>query len=514
MKERLAHLDELRAQASAGGGEKAIERQHEKGKLTARERLDILLDDGSFVEMDAFVRPATVRYGGQKDTLGDGLVAGHGRVEGRHVFVYSQDFTVMGGSLGERHAEKILKVAKLARKTGAPVIAIQDSGGARIQEGVFSLGGYAEIFRANTLTSGVVPQIAVVLGPCAGGAVYSPGLMDFVFMVESNSHMFLTGPDVIKTVLHEEVTFDELGGASVHAEKSGVAHFVHENEVACLKGVRDLLAYLPANNLEPSPVVEEAQDDPERREQELNEIVPDDPNKPYDIKGVVEAVVDKGTFLEVHEGWAQNLVVGFARMDGRVVGVVANQPAVLAGVLEVNACVKGARFIRFCDAFNIPILSFVDVPGFLPGSDQEHQGIIRHGAKLLHAYAEATVPLLTTVTRKAYGGAYCVMAPKQLGADLNLAWPSAQFAVMGAEGAVNILYRRELAEAKKPDALRKKLVQTYEEDVQNPYVAAERGYVDDVIAPMDTRPRLVAALRLLANKRERLPGRKHGNIPL
>ncbi|MCH7493793.1 acyl-CoA carboxylase subunit beta, partial [bacterium] len=394
MKDRLAHLEELRAEARAGGGPEAVERQHKKGKLTARERLDILLDDGSFVEMDAFVRPATVRYGNQKNTLGDGLVSGHGRVEGRHVFVYSQDFTVMGGSLGERHAQKILKVANLARKTGAPLIAIQDSGGARIQEGVFSLGGYAEIFRANTLTSGVVPQIAVVLGPCAGGAVYSPGLMDFIFMVENTSHMFLTGPDVIKTVLHEEVTFDELGGAAVHAEKSGVAHFVHQNEVQSLRAVRDLLAYLPANNLETPPVVD-ITDDPERRDQGLNDIVPQDPNKPYDIKGVIDGVMDRGTFLEVHEAWARNLVVGFARMDGSVVGVVANQPAVLAGVLEVDACVKGARFIRFCDAFNIPIISFVDVPGFLPGADQEHGGVIKHGAKLLYAYCEATVPRIT-----------------------------------------------------------------------------------------------------------------------
>ena len=514
MKKRIEKLRGLISKAKLGGGALAIEKQHEKGKLTARERLEVLLDDGSFRELGLFIKSSPLPIGEKKEFLGDGLVAGFGKINGRRVLVYSQDFTVMGGSLGERHAEKIVKIIQTGRKVGVPVIAIQDSGGARIQEGVVSLAGYASIFKENTLSSGVVPQIACILGPCAGGAVYSPGLMDFVFMTKGTSHMFLTGPDVIKTVLHEEVTFEDLGGASVHTQKSGVSHFVSENEVECLKSVRELLNYIPSNNKIHQSRKDSSVKDVQRRENKLRDIIPDSSDKPYDMKEILDLVLDDNSFFEVQSSWAKNIVVGYGRMDGYAVGIIANQPNVLAGCLDSDACNKSARFIRFCDSFNIPVVSFVDVPGFLPGKDQEHQGIIRHGAKLLHAYSECTVPLLTVVTRKAYGGAYCVMAPKQLGADLNLAWPSAEFAVMGAEGAINIIFRKDIKNAKDEDEKRKDLIHDYETNIATPYIAAERGYVDEVVDPIDTRPKLIEALRFFKSKREKMPPRKHGNIPL
>ena len=514
MKKRIENLRGLIAKAKLGGGKDAVEKQHQKGKLTARERLEVLLDDGSFRELGIFIKSSPLPIGEKKEFLGDGLVSGFGKINGRRVLVYSQDFTVMGGSLGERHAEKIVKIIQTGRKVGVPVIAIQDSGGARIQEGVVSLAGYASIFRENTLSSGVIPQIACILGPCAGGAVYSPGLMDFVFMTKGTSHMFLTGPDVIKTVLHEDVTFEDLGGASVHTQKSGVSHFVSENEVECLKSIRELLDYIPANNKVFQRKKESNSRNVQRREGKLREIIPDSSDKPYDMKEVLDLVLDSNSFFEVQSSWAKNIVIGFGRLDGNVVGIIANQPNVLAGCLDSDSCNKAARFIRFCDAFNIPIVSFVDVPGFLPGKDQEHRGIIRHGAKLLHAYSEATVPLLTVVTRKAYGGAYCVMAPKQLGADLNLAWPSAEFAVMGAEGAINIIFRKDIKEAKDKEKKREELVTNYETNIATPYIAAERGYVDEVIDPIDTRPKLIEGLRFYKSKKESLPSRKHGNIPL
>ena len=507
-------LEELRNKASLGGGDARIEQQHAKGKLTARERVELLLDEGSFTELDAFVmaRP-TELIADDERVMGDGVVTGFGRVDGRVVYVFSQDFTVFGGSLAEAHAAKICKVMDLAVKSGAPIVGLNDSGGARIQEGVVSLGGYADVFLRNVMASGVVPQISAILGPCAGGAVYSPAITDFVAMVRDTSYMFVTGPDVVKTVTHEDVTLDELGGADVHARKSGVAHFESDDEVTCLALLRRLLGFLPANNLDPAPVA--PTDDPiDRQDRELDDLVPDAPMKPYDMLDAIGRVVDDGALLQVHEGWAENIICAFARLDGRSVGIVAQQPTVLAGVLDIDASTKAARFVRFCDAFNIPLVTFVDVPGFLPGIAQEHGGIIRNGAKLLYAYAEATVPKLTVITRKAYGGAYDVMSSKHIRGDYNVAWPSAEIAVMGPEGAVNILYKDELAKADDADVLRKDLVAKYVERFANPYVAAQRGYIDDVILPHETRPRLIAALRALAGKRDTNPRRKHGNIPL
>ena len=507
-------LSELRAKAALGGGEQRIGQQHAKGKLTARERVDLLLDDGSFTELDAFVlaRPTELIPDDER-VMGDGVITGFGRIDGRLVYVFSQDFTVFGGSLAEAHAAKICKVMDLAVRNGAPIIGLNDSGGARIQEGVVSLGGYADIFLRNVLASGVVPQISAIMGPCAGGAVYSPAITDFVVMVRDTSYMFVTGPNVVKTVTHEDVTLDELGGADVHAKRSGVAHFETDDEPACVALVRRLVGYLPANNLDPAPVVPTG-DPPDRADPALDDVVPDAPSKPYDMKDVIRRVVDDGEMLEVHEGWAQNVICAFARLDGRSLGVVAQQPMVLAGVLDIDASVKAARFVRFCDAFNIPLLTFVDVPGFLPGTAQEHGGIIRNGAKLLYAYAEATVPKLTVITRKAYGGAYDVMSSKHLRGDYNVAWPTAEIAVMGPEGAVNVVYNDEIAKAADPEARRRELAAEYVERFANPYVAAARGYVDDVIEPRRTRPVLIEALETARSKRERRPPRKHGNIPL
>jgi len=514
IEEHIKHLKELREQAKLGGGLKRIETQHAKGKLTARERLERLLDEGSFRELDMFVTHRATEFGmaGRK-ILGDGVVTGYGTINGRLVFVFAQDFTVFGGSLGEAHAAKICKIMDLAMKNGAPVIGLNDSGGARIQEGVMSLAGYADIFLRNTLASGVIPQISAIMGPCAGGAVYSPALTDFIIMVKGISHMFITGPEVIKAVTHEEVTFEELGGAVVHSSKSGVAHFAAEDEDDCFRIIRTLLSYIPQNNMEDPPFVP-TDDDPYRQDEELDSIVPDSPTKPYDIKEVIRRVVDNGEFFEVHEDFAQNIVVGFARLGGYSVGIVANQPRVLAGVLDIDASVKGARFVRFCDAFNIPLIVFEDVPGFLPGVAQEHGGIIRSGAKLLYAFCEATVPRITVITRKAYGGAYCVMNSKHIRGDIVMAWPSAEIAVMGPEGAVNIIFRKELAAAEDPDALREKLVQDYRAKFANPYVAASLGYIDEVIEPHRTRPRLIETLHMLQNKRDSNPPKKHGNIPL
>ena len=497
-----------------GGGEVRIQQQHAKGKLSARERVDLLLDDGSFTELDAFVmaRPTELIPDDER-VIGDGVVTGFGHIDGRLVYVFSQDFTVFGGSLAEAHAAKICKVMDLAVRNGAPVIGLNDSGGARIQEGVVSLGGYADIFLRNVLVSGVVPQVSAILGPCAGGAVYSPAITDFIAMVRDTSYMFVTGPNVVKTVTHEDVTLEELGGADVHARRSGVAHFETDDEVSCLQLLRRLIGYLPSNNLDPAPVVP-TEDPPDRQDRELDALVPDASSKPYDMKEAIRRICDDGEMLEVHEGWARNIICAFARLDGRSVGVVAQQPMVLAGVLDIDASVKAARFVRFCDAFNIPLLTLVDVPGFLPGTAQEHGGIIRNGAKLLYAYAEATVPKLTVITRKAYGGAYDVMSSKHIRGDYNVAWPSAEIAVMGPEGAVNIVYRAEIERAKDPDAKRKELVAGYVERFANPYVAAAHGYLDDVIEPHETRPRLCAALRSLAGKRDTNPKRKHGNIPL
>jgi propionyl-CoA carboxylase beta chain len=505
MRERLELLQRKRAESELGGGAERIAAQHEKGKLTARERLDVLLDPGSFVELDRFVTHRSTDFGlADQQYLGDGVVTGHGRIGGRLVYVFSQDFTVFGGSLSEAHAEKICKVMDLALRNGAPVIGLNDSGGARIQEGVVSLGGYADIFLRNTLASGVVPQISAVLGPCAGGAVYSPAITDFVFMVRGLSYMFVTGPSVVKTVTHEEVDFEGLGGADVHGATSGVAHFVHDSERDALTAIRTLLSYLPANNLDDPPLSASA-DPSERRDEALLDLVPDSPTTPYDMHEVIRHVVDDGAFLEVHRDFAGNLLVGFARLGGRPVGVVANQPAVLAGVLDINASVKGARFIRFCDAFNVPLVTFEDVPGFLPGVAQEHGGIIKHGAKLLFAYCEATVPKLTVITRKAYGGAYDVMNSKHVRGDYNIAWPTAEIAVMGPKGAVEILYKDEATDEREAE---------YREKFAHPYLAAARGYLDDIIDPRDTRPRLIEALTALATKRDRNPPKKHGNIPL
>jgi acetyl-CoA carboxylase carboxyltransferase component len=514
--EKYAQLQQMRARSQAGGGAERIARQHKAGKLTARERLDLLLDPGSFRELDAFVVQRSRDFGMDKpenQILGDSVVTGWGTINGRLVYVYSQDFTVFGGSLSEVHAAKIVKIMEMAMKSGAPVIGLNDSGGARIQEGVVSLGGYADIFLRNTLASGVIPQISAILGPCAGGAVYSPALTDFIFMVKNTSYMFVTGPDVVKSVTHEEVSFEELGGASVHSAISGVCHMAAESEADCLFLIRELLTYLPQNNME-DPPFKPPKDDPLRSDPRLDEIIPDSPNKPYDIKEVIRMIVDDGQFFEIHEHFAPNIVVGFARLGGYSVGIVANQPMVLAGVLDIDASEKAARFIRFCDCFNIPLVTFEDVPGFMPGTKQEHGGIIRAGAKLLYAYCEATVPKLTVITRKAYGGAYDVMSSKHIRGDLNLAWPTAEIAVMGPDGAVNIIFRRELAEAEDPIAKKAELVAMYREKFANPYVAAGRGYIDDVIMPSETRPRLINALNALQNKRDSNPPKKHGNIPL
>ncbi len=507
-------LDAMRGQALLGGGETAIEKQHAKGKKTARERIEILLDKGSFIETDMFVTHRATGLGMEKShPLTDGVVTGWGKIDGRIVYVFAQDFTVMGGSLGESHGRKIAKLMDLAYQNGAPIIGLNDSGGARIQEGVDSLAAYGEIFYRNTRASGVIPQISVILGPCAGGAVYSPGITDFVFMTEANAYMFITGPEVIKAVTHEEVDFDTLGSASVHHGKSGVAHFSAPDEDSLLAQVRYLLSFLPSNNLTPPPYVPSS-DDPYRLVTELSKIVPADPEQAYDVRLVIEALLDDGEFLEVQPEYARNLVVGFGRLDGHVVGVVANQPDFLAGVLDINASDKGARFIRFCDAFHIPLVTLVDTPGFLPGTEQEHNGIIRHGAKMIYAYAEATVPKVTIILRKAYGGAYIVMSSKHLRADLNFAWPNAEIAVMGPEGAVSIVFRREIEAAADPKAARAEKTRLYREELANPYIAASRGYLDDVIQPAESRARLIAALESLREKRQPTPQRKHGNIPL
>ncbi|HKJ36343.1 MAG TPA: acyl-CoA carboxylase subunit beta [Solirubrobacterales bacterium] len=512
--EKLAYLRELREAAVNSASEAAVEKQHSKGKLTARERIEKLLDPGTFEELDTFVRHRTYDFDMQKNRpWGDAVVTGYGEIDGRTVFVFSQDFTVFGGSLGEVMAEKMVKVMDMAAKVGAPVIGINDSGGARIQEGVVSLGGYGDVFVRNVQCSGVIPQISVIMGPCAGGAVYSPAMTDFIFMVKETSHMFITGPDVIKTVTGEEVEFEELGGAMTHNSKSGVAHFAAEDEESCLEDVRYLMGFLPSNNLELPPRAE-PYDDPERQEEALETIVPADPQKPYDMREVVSLVVDDGDFFEVHAHFAQNIICGFARLDGMPVGIVGNQPKHLAGVLDIESSEKAARFVRTCDAYNIPLVTFTDVPGFMPGTDQEWNGIIRHGAKLLYAFTEATVPKLTIVTRKAYGGAYDVMNSKHMLADFNFAWPTAEVAVMGPEGAVNIIYRKDIASSPTPDERRGKLMDDYKARFANPYSAAERGYIDDVIEPMQTRPRLIKALRTLQTKRVEQPKRKHGNIPL
>jgi len=511
---KIIQLRELKAKGRLGGGPERIEAQHARGRLTARERIDLMLDKGSFRELDAFVLHRTSDFGlDQQKYLGDSVVTGWGTIDGRLVYVFSQDFTVFGGSLGEAHAEKICKLMDMAMKNGAPIIGLNDSGGARIQEGVVSLGGYADIFLRNTLASGVIPQISVIMGPCAGGAVYSPALTDFIIMVRNSSYMFVTGPEVVKTVTHEEVSFEDLGGASVHSELSGVCHLAADSEADALYLVRKLLTYLPQNNMEDPPFIPNG-DDPLRMEEALDTLIPDDPTKPYDIKDVIHLIVDDGQFFEIHEAYAQNIVVGFSRLGGHSIGIVANQPAVLAGVLDINSSEKAARFVRFCDAFNIPLLTFVDVPGFLPGTDQEHGGIIRSGSKLLYAFCEATVPKLTVVTRKAYGGAYDVMSSKHIRGDINLAWPSAEIAVMGPDGAVNIIFRKELAQAEDPVGRRAELVAEYREKFANPYIAASRGYIDDVIEPRETRPRLINALESLANKRDTNPPKKHGCIPL
>ncbi len=512
--QKIELLHQKRAESRAGGGEERIKRQHAAKRNTAYERLEILLDPGSFHEIDAFVEHRSSNFGLDKQKfLGDSVVTGWGTIDGRLVYVYSQDFTVLGGSLSEAHAAKICKIMDMAMRTGAPVIGLNDSGGARIQEGVESLAGYAEIFLRNTLASGVIPQISVIMGPCAGGAVYSPALTDYVIMVRDTSYMFITGPNVVKQVLNEDITSDELGGADIHATKSGVCHLVGDDETQALMMVRELLGFLPQNNMEDAPV-EPSTDDPLREEESLNSIIPDNPNKPYDMKEVIEKIVDDGYFFEIQPDYAANIVVGFARLGGQSVGIVANQPMVLAGVLDIKASEKAARFIRTCDAFNIPIITFVDVPGYLPGSDQEHGGVIRSGAKLLYAYCEATVPKLTVTTRKSYGGAYCVMSSKHIRGDLNLAWPTAEIAVMGPEGAVEIINRRELAEAADPVAKKAELAAEYREKFAHPYIAAARGFLDDVIEPKETRPRLINALQVFQNKRDENPPKKHGNMPL
>jgi propionyl-CoA carboxylase beta chain len=513
-KKKIEDLRSRKAESRLGGGEERIAAQHKRGRLTARERMDLLLDKGSFREIDAFSVHRTSDFGlDQQKIMGDGVVTGWGTIEGRLVYVFSQDFTVFGGSLGEVHAEKVCKLLDMALKNGAPVIGLNDSGGARIQEGVVSLGGYADIFLRNTLASGVIPQLSAIMGPCAGGAVYSPALTDFIFMVRNSSYMFVTGPEVVKAVTHEEVSFEDLGGASIHSETSGVCHVATDSEADTLYLLRKLLTYLPQNNMEDPPFIPPT-DDPLRMSEALDSLIPEDPSEPYDIKDAIHLIVDDGNFFEIHENYAQNIVVGFARLGGHSIGIIANQPAVLAGVLDIDSSDKAARFVRFCDSFNIPILTFVDVPGFLPGTGQEHGGIIRHGAKLLFAYCEATVPKLTVVTRKAYGGAYDVMSSKHIRGDVNLAWPSAEIAVMGPEGAVNIIFRKELAQSEDVEQRRAELVSEYRDKFANPYIAASRGYIDDVIEPRETRPRLVNALEMVANKRDVNPAKKHGNIPL
>jgi len=512
--ERVEELRRRKALAKVGGGKERTDAQRAKGKRTARERVELLVDPGSFVELDAFVEHRTTEFGMDKKRVpGDGVVTGHGTIDGRTVFVFSQDFTVFGGSLGEMHANKIVKIMDTAMKVGAPVIGLNDSGGARIQEGVISLGGYAEIFFRNVLASGVVPQISAILGPCAGGAVYSPAMTDFIVMAKGTSNMFITGPEVIKTVTGETVTFEDLGGAMTHAEKSGVAHFAANNEAEALRIVRRLLSYLPSNNVDDPPVLT-TEDDPKRMDPDLATIVPREPDKPYDMRAVISRVVDRDSWFEVHEHWARNIVVGLARLEGHPIGVVGNQPNVLAGTLDINSSIKAARFVRFCDCFNVPLLTFVDVPGFLPGTEQEYGGIIRNGAKLLFAFSEATVPKVTVITRKAYGGAYDVMCSKHIRGDFNFAWPSAELAVMGPEGAVQIVFKKEIEEAKEPAKREKELVKEYRDRFANPYIAARMGYLDDVIEPSETRPRVIDAFTVLRTKRETRPPKKHGNIPL
>ncbi|MEW6297419.1 MAG: acyl-CoA carboxylase subunit beta [Thermodesulfobacteriota bacterium] len=514
LKDNLEELARRTEEALVGGGPERIQRQHELGKLTARERIDLLLDPGSFVELDRFKTHRCTDFGMDKKKIpGDGVVTGYGTVDGRQVFVFSQDFTVFGGSLSGAFAEKVCKIMDLAMKTGCPVVGINDGGGARVQEGVVSLAGYAEIFLRNVLASGVIPQISAIMGPCAGGAVYSPAITDFIFMVENTSYMFLTGPDVIRAATHEEVTMEELGGAGTHNTRSGVAHFSSPNERESIHAIRELLSFLPSNNME-DPPCRPTNDDANRRDEKLNTVVPDNPAKPYDMKDIIKTVVDENYFLEVHKDFARNIVVGFARLGGRPVGIVANQPAYLAGVLDIDASTKGGRFVRFCDCFNIPIITFVDVPGFLPGTVQEYGGIIRHGAKLLYAYCEATVPKISVITRKAYGGAYVVMSSKAIRGDINLAYPTAEIAVMGPDGAVNIIFRNAIEKAADPQAERERLVAEYRRTFANPFKAAELGYIDEVIMPADTRPHLIRALDMLQNKREKNPPKKHGNIPL
>ena len=514
MRDHLGELRRRNREAEAGGGRERVDKQRALGKLPARERVALLLDPGSFEELDKFVVHRSSDFGMADQRIpGDGVVTGHGTIDGRTVFLFAQDFTVFGGSLSETYAQKICKIMDLALKVGAPIVGLNDSGGARIQEGVVSLAGYADIFLRNTLASGVVPQISAIMGPCAGGAVYSPAITDFNIMVEKTSYMFITGPDVIKAVTHEKVTKEELGGAAAHAGTSGVAHFTAHDDPAALGLIRDLLSYLPSNNME-DPPRRPTGDDPEREDHALDLLVPEEPNKPYDVKSVIRSLLDRETFLEVHADYARNVVVGLGRLDGATLGVVANQPAFLAGTLDIDASVKAARFVRFCDAFNIPLLILEDVPGFLPGTEQEHRGIIRHGAKLLYAFAEATVPKVTVITRKSYGGAYCVMGSKQIRTDFNFAWPTAEIAVMGPEGAVNILHKREIAAAPDHEALRRRKVEEFRDKFANPYVAAERGFIDAVIEPRSTRPRLVRAFRALRHKKDTNPPRKHGNIPL
>lgn len=513
MKNKIAQLNEKKAEALLGGGKERIEKQHQKGKLTARERIHFLLDEGSFEEIGMFVTHRSTNFGLDKTKfLGDGVVTGYGTIEGRTVYVFSQDFTVLGGSLAEAHAQKICRIMDLAMENGAPVIGLNDSGGARIQEGVVSLGGYADIFYKNTLASGVIPQLSAIMGPCAGGAVYSPALTDFIFMVENSSYMFVTGPNVVKTVTHEEVTSEELGGASTHSTKSGVTHFTSENELACIQGLKTLMRYIPQNCEEESP--QYAYEPSDETRPSLNEIIPQNPNQPYDIKEVISATLDKDTFFEVHKDYAENIVVGFGLLGGKSIGIVANQPAFLAGVLDNKASEKAARFVRYCDCFNIPLLVFEDVPGFLPGTDQEWNGIIKNGAKLLYAFCEATVPRITVITRKAYGGAYDVMNSKHIGADMNYAWPSAEIAVMGAKGASEIIFKKEISSAENPEAKWQEKEAEYAELFANPYNAAARGYVDEVIEPQHTREKLIKAFGMLKNKAVKLPKKKHGNIPM
>lgn len=513
-KDQFKQLDKFNRESMLGGGEKRIQAQHEKGKLTARERIDLLVDEGSFIEIDRFVKHRSNDFGLDKQRIpGDGVVTGYGYIKGRLVYIFSQDFTVFGGSLSEAFAEKICKIMEMAMKNGAPVIGLNDSGGARIQEGVVSLGGYADIFLRNTLASGVVPQISAVLGPCAGGAVYSPAITDFILMVKNTSYMFVTGPNVVKTVTHEDVDFEDLGGAMTHASKSGVSHFVCDNELEAMEKIKQLLGFIPSNNMEDPPRIK-CTDDPERQSEELDYIIPEDSSHPYDMKEVIRQIMDEGEFFEIHEHYAGNILIGFARLDGFPAGIIANQPYVLAGVLDIDASIKAARFIRFCDAFNIPLVTFVDVPGFLPGTAQEWGGIIKHGAKLLYAYCEATVPKITVITRKAYGGAYDVMSSKHIRGDINLAWPTAEIAVMGPKGAAEIIFKKDIQESTDQEKMLKEKENEYREKFANPYLAAERGYIDEVIYPRETRLRLIQSLLMLQNKVDRNPRKKHGNIPL